>query len=124
MAGTHTNPRPNEVNLKGRDGCDLCAEMRTAGYATCVAHEPEPVRDDWLARGHRSPYDAAFAHLGALDEALGDLLPAPLACVGSACVARLRDRLRPAVEAAALGADARPLDLLTALARGRKAVAA
>ncbi len=116
----YPNPSAPKVNLPTR--CLVCAALRACGLGACSAHTVH--WEGWHRAGHATPHDAAYAHLGALDESLGSALPSPLACVGSACVARLRDRLRPALESAALSADRTRLDLLTALAGAAKAVAA
>lgn len=115
---THRNPPGSKVNLPAE--CGVCGILRTLRLGACDEHS---VAWLWWRSGHATPHDAAYAHLGALDEALGSALPSPLACVGSACVARLRDRVRPALEALAIGADRTRLDLLTALAGARKAAA-
>jgi hypothetical protein len=106
---SHTiNQQPAGVKL----ACPICAALRELRMGACATHT---VHWPWHAAGHASPHEAAYAHLVALDEALGARQPDPLALVGSACVARLRDRLRPAIEALALGADRTRIDLLTAL---------
>lgn len=112
---SETNPS-DIVEVVKPTGCALCGELRSAGVGHCTVHA---VIDNWPARGHSSPAEAAYSYLAYLDEELGERHPDPLAVVGSACVARLRAGV--ALEVSALGADRTRLDLLTALALDKRA---